>query len=102
MENEMKILIRNFCDDRIDDLLRKLPASNAEYAVAEEKRMELYAALEPIFRAKGDITLSAPGCENFREYLDREASAAGIANDALYRQGYLDCVRLLRTLGILT
>lgn len=97
----METLIRNFCDDRIDEVLWELPASNAEYAVAEEKRMGLYDALEPVFRAEGDIALSAQECENFRDYLDQDARAAGIANDVLYRQGYLDCVRLLRALGVL-
>ena len=97
----MEKLIQNVRDDRIDMILRSLPHTNATYVLAEKKRSGLYELLDPILRSKEEITISPSDCENFREFVDREAEVESIAMEALYRQGYLDCVRLLRALGVL-
>ena len=97
----MEKLIECLVDDRIDAILRDLPQKCPEYAAAEGQKNALYEMLAPILRRRKDITICLSDCENFREYLDLEGQMEGAAQVRLYRQGYLDCVTLLRTLGVL-
>ena len=97
----MEKLIRNFRDDRINAILRDMPKSNAEYAAVDQQSRALYDLLGPILSSREEVTISPSDCGNFQEYLDQEASKSGITFEVLYQQGYLDCVRLLRTLGVL-
>ena len=97
----MEKLYLNFLSDRIDALLRDLPKTNAEYAVAEKKRNHLYDLLDPVLCTKEPLTISPTDCQNFREYLDQEATVGGIAQEEAYRLGCRDCVVFLRTLGVL-
>lgn len=79
----------------------KLREENAEYAVALKKASELFANIEPIIESERQITISAMDCLNFREFLDQELTVNAAIEGQLYRQGYLDCVKLLSMLGVL-
>lgn len=97
----MEKLLRNFRDDRLDAILYDLPRSDPKYALAEKARNYLYEQLSPLLHAQQDITLCASDQENLREFMDRDAEVNGIAMEQVYQQGYRDCVRILRTLGVL-
>ena len=97
----MEKLLLHFRDDRINAVVRSLPEVNAEYAVADQNRKALRELLDPILDSPIPRTISPADCMNFREYLDQDACAEGIAQEELYRQGYRDCVYILRSLGVL-
>ena len=82
-------------------IYRKPHRGNGHYALAAESSKLLYDSLEPIVQNEGDISISAGDCLNFREYFEQEFEATAIMQKELYRQGYLDCVKLLVTLGLL-
>ena len=87
--------------ERIGDILQDLREHDAEYALAMDKKFQLYDMLGPILFAEKSITISVGDCETLRDLLEQEVAVDGIAQGVLYQQGYLDCVKLLRSLGVL-
>lgn len=39
-------------------------------------------------------------CDNLRDYLDQAFVTTAIMQEEVYQQGFLDCIRLLRSLGV--
>ncbi|WP_040196795.1 hypothetical protein [Candidatus Soleaferrea massiliensis] len=98
----MKSDIAHFLDSRIEAIIRDLRKTNSEYAFAAERSKELYLNIEPVIHRERDITLCAADRLDFQEYFKQAFIVTAIEQQALYRQGYLDCVGLLSKLGILT
>jgi hypothetical protein len=48
-----------------------------------------------------ELILSECDFLDFREYFQQQRTVAAIMQLGAYRQGYLDCVRLLQMLGVL-
>ena len=68
--------------------LRKI---NSEYALAAEKSRILYDKIDPVINE----------CNDLKEFLDHEFTKAALTQQQLYKQGYLDCVNLLKMLGLI-
>ncbi len=93
-----------FCDflcNRIEKTELDLRANNARYALLEERNRILSDNIEPIMSGDRDITISGGDRLDFREFFDNETDMNGLLRAAAYKQGYFDCVKLLKFLGIL-
>ena len=89
-----------FLHERLDATVESLRKSSAEYALAAEKRLALYEAIDPILRSREGLTISAGDCQNFRDYFDQEFIVTAVMQEELYKQGWRDCAALLRSLGV--
>ena len=78
-----------FTTQRIEDTIAGLRKSNSEYRLAEERHKELYEHIHPMIYRDRDITLAHFDRMDFQEFL------------ALYKQGWLDCVTILKKIGAL-
>ena len=90
-----------FVYSRIESIMNDLRKNHAEYAVAWSKRRELYDLIDPILRAEGSLTLAHRDCQNLQDDMEQDFITIAVMQEELYRQGYLDCVKLLRTVGVL-
>ena len=97
----MQDAISLFIHQRLDAITESLRQNNAEYALASERQKLLYGQLlDPILRGEGPLTLSSGDRAALRDYLEQEFVTNAVAEEVLYRQGFLDCIRLLRHLGV--
>ncbi|MBQ8390371.1 MAG: hypothetical protein IJX52_05270 [Oscillibacter sp.] len=97
----MQDAISLFIHQRLDAIMEDLRANNAEYALASERQKLLYGQLlDPVLRGEGPLTLSPGDRAALRDYLEQEFVTNAVAEEVLYRQGFLDCIRLLRHLGV--
>ena len=95
--------IQQFMIARIEDKFRELYKVNGEYALARNKARELIGCIDKIvLNEKEELVISRGDCVNFKEYMESQFTEEAICQEELYRQGYLDCVALLKQLGILT
>ena len=90
-----------FMYSRIESILTDLRKNHAGYAVAWTKRREHYDLIDPILRAEGSLTIAHGDCQNLRDDMEQDFITIAVMQEELYRQGYLDCVKLLRTVGVL-
>ena len=90
-----------FMCSRIESILTDLRKNHAGYAVAWTKRRELYDLIDPILRSEGGLTIAHGDCQNLRDDMEQDFITIAVMQEELYRQGYLDCVKLLRTVGVL-
>ena len=97
----MQSTISEFLSSRIDDIAQEVLANNTKYALAHAACKHLLDTIDPIICSKTDLQISAGDCFAFRTYLENDMTRNAILEEALYRQGYLDCIRLLSALGML-
>lgn len=97
----MQSAISMFIQERIEEIVGKLHRTHAEYALANAACRHLLDTIEPIILSQTDLQISAGDCFALRSYFDNELTQNAILEEALYRQGYLDCIRLLSELGAL-
>ena len=90
-----------FVYSRIESIMNDLRKNHAGYAVAWTKRRELYDLIDPILRSEGSLTIAHGDCQNLRDDMEQDFITIAVMQEDLYRQGYLDCVELLRTMGVL-
>lgn len=98
----MHVQVSEFMDGRIETILQGLRKRNGAYAVAEEKSIELYENIEHIINCETDLFITDGDCMDFRALLEQESILSEITQRELYKQGYLDCVKLLALLGVLS
>ena len=84
-----------FLDKRVEEITRELLEKDGRYAVAAEWCGLLFDNLASIVEREGDITISAGDCADFLDYFELDYAAEAILHRALYRQGYLDGIKLL-------
>ncbi len=63
-------------------------------------QIELWNRIDPIIMSKHELTLSPDDFQSFRQLFEHELTTAAIEQQALYKQGYLDCVELLEGMGV--
>ena len=97
----MQSAISLFVQERIEAVNSELHRAHAEYALASEACKHLLDTIDPILNAKTELRISAGDCFAFRTYLEHDMTRNAILEEALYRQGYTDCIRLLKALGML-
>ena len=98
----MRLDFSEFISGRIDDISQDLRKTNTEYALATDKLTRLYENIHPIITSTSEeLTISRGDCIEFQQFLNEELTSDAIIQQALYKQGYLDCVQLLKMLGVL-
>jgi len=97
----MQQAIIDFIEDRIKAIASTLRKTNGEYAQAVKIRKELHEKIDPIITSEKQLTLDKCDFADFQEFLQQEYIIAAIEQSAFYKQGYLDCVDLLKRLGVL-
>lgn len=97
----MENILSHFLDSRMEEITQRLLKQYGEYALAVERSKALYENIEPIAMYEKDITISAGDCMDLNELLELEAVQHALLRKTLYKQGYLDCIKLLRRLGLL-
>lgn len=98
----MNSYVSDFLDSRIEDIIQNLKKNNSEYAIADERSRALYYNIEPILNRDKDITISACDRMDFCEFLEQDLIMTSIIQKELYKQGYIDCVRLLSMLKVIS
>lgn len=84
--------------ERNSATLRKI---NGEYAMAVKMRRELHEKIHPIITSKKKLTLDKCDFADFQDFLQQEFTIAAIEQPTFYKQGYLDCIDLLKQLEVL-
>ena len=97
----MKADIEEFLKDRTNALEKELREKDKAFALAQDKSVEYFERVEPFLTAEGDCTFTAADAGNLRDLFNNEVELEDIFQRFLYRQGFLDCVTLLRMLGVL-
>ena len=97
----MNLNVSDFIVNRIQEIADILRENNGEYSLAYDKSKSLHENIEPIIHSENSITISAGDCMDFRDLFAQEFTLAAIMQETLYKQGYLDCIRLLSMLGVL-
>lgn len=97
----MCLFLSDYVDSRIEEITQNLKRTNSEYSLAIKKSKELRENIDPIIYRESDITICVGDCLDFQEFLEQELTSAAIMQQELYKQGYLDCVKLLKMLGVL-
>ena len=87
----MSLYVSDFLDGRIEDIVQNLRKTNSEYAFAVEKSRILYNKIDSVIN----------NCEDLKDFLDSEFTKAALTQQELYKRGYLDCIKLLRMLGLI-
>ena len=98
----MNLAITDFLSQRVDTVAQNLLQTNGEYALAIENNALLFENISSVIHRGSSITLSPDDCLDFCEYFEGEAAASALLRQELYKQGHLDCVKLLTLLGVLT
>ena len=87
-----------YLEDKIEEVLRNLRKSNSRYSAAAKNEGELYARIKNIIDSKGEIFISDAERDRIRELMEQEDDILPIVQAELYRQGYLDHMRLAMSL----
>ena len=94
----MTLYEMQYLDDKIDEVLRGLRKSNSRYSAASRNEGELHARIKNIIDSQGEIFISDAEHDRIRELMEQEGDIAPIIQRELYRQGYLDHMRLTMSL----
>ena len=97
----MNLFLDGYLSQRIDQISKTLLETNGEYARADHKRKVLWENVHPIMSGNTDIAISGGDRLDFSEYFEQLTIMSSIEKHILYRQGYMDCVKALKALGIL-
>ncbi|MDP4119550.1 MAG: hypothetical protein Q8876_00625, partial [Bacillota bacterium] len=97
----MNLYVSDYLNFRIDEIAQNLRKTNSEYALAMEKSEELMENIDPIIHSERGITINDGDCLDFQEFFEHELTSTTIMQQELYKQGYLDCVKMLKMLGVL-
>ena len=96
----MKTSIEDFVVARIEWVNQELWAKDSAYSAASAQSKELFSHISPLIDAKTEIPLTVCDQLNFQAYFENQLTINALFEENLYRQGYLDCICLLRTLGL--
>lgn len=97
----MDLHLNEIINRRMEELEQNLLKTNGVYAQSAEKNSYLIENVESILKCTHSITLSVGDFMDIAGYIDEENTQADILQKAAYRQGCIDCVKLLRTMGVL-
>ena len=100
-ERHMSLPVSDFVDIRIDEIAQELRRTNGEYALAMDRRKDLYSNLDSIIMREESVTICVGDCLDFQEFFEQDFVAAALLQKELYRQGCRDAVELLRQLHVL-
>jgi hypothetical protein len=61
----------------------------------------LHKNVNSIINREEEITISAGNCIDFKKLFEHKFESASIVQKELYKQGYLDCIKVLKMLGVI-
>ena len=93
--------IEMFLNSRMDFIFADLLQTNAEYALTYRRYEHLCELTDPVVCQRKDIEISGEECETFLERAEQRNVLESICQRECDKQGYLDCITLLKMLGIL-
>ncbi|MPN34654.1 hypothetical protein SDC9_182148 [bioreactor metagenome] len=98
----MNLNLTEFLSERIDEIISQLKETNTAFALSDKRSSQLIDDIDPIMmNEKRDMTITPKDCMNISEFFEQELVQEGITQEKLYKQGYLDCVKLLRMLEVI-
>ncbi len=97
----MQQCLNEFVLRRIEDIEGTLFKKDAEYAKAVHSSQRHLEKVEEALLHSKEAEDGKGAKHEFDEYWNSEFEQRALLMEAVYRQGYLDCVALLKTLGIL-
>lgn len=97
----MPLNISDFLDERIEEIYSHMRTTIPEYARAFQQRKELFGIIDDLMSDEHSGTLTENERHRLKEYMERDFIATSIEQQQFYRNGYWDCVELLKYLKIL-
>ena len=95
----MKSSELDYLETKVEDTLRLLRRTNKRYFEASETEGELYRRVKRITETNGDVVLLEDERKRINSLLEQWADIMPTVYAELYRQGYLDCLKLVVSLG---
>ncbi|MPM54046.1 hypothetical protein SDC9_100819 [bioreactor metagenome] len=94
--------VTEFLSGRMDEIISSLKENNTEFALSAERSSQLLDDINWLMsNTERTIALSPEDCMNVHEFFEQELTQEGIMQQELYKQGYLDCIKLLRMLKVI-
>ena len=87
--------------ERMNQVKADLPHTHPEFAYVINQCNDLLEIIDPIINRNQDITVCAEDLKDIRAYIDGLDKQYVILEEVLYRQGFFDCICLLKDLGVL-
>lgn len=97
----MPLNISDFLDDRIEEIYSNMRLTIPEYARANKLRKELFDIIDELMSGEHSGALKQNERQQLKEYMEHDFIATAIEQQQFYRNGYWDCVELLKYLKIL-
>lgn len=95
----MKSSELDYLETKVEDTLHILRRTNKRYSAAAETEGELYRRIKRITETNGDVLLLQTERSRIDFLLAQWQDILPTVYAELYRQGYLDCLRLIVSLG---
>ena len=93
--------IEDFINSRMDFIFADLLQNNVEYALTYRRYGHLCEFTDPVVCQRKDIEISGEECDSFIEHAEQRNVLESICQRECYKQGYRDCITLLKMLGAL-
>ena len=93
--------IEMFLNSRMDFIFANLLQNNVEYALTYRRYGHLCELTDPVVCQRKDIEISGEECDSFIERAEQRNVLESICQRECYKQGYRDCITLLKMLGAL-
>lgn len=88
-----------YLECKVEDALRHLRKTNKRYSAAAETEGELYSRIKRLTETGDNSLLLQSERKRLAELLEQWVDVTPTVHAELYRQGYLDCLRLVVSLG---
>lgn len=95
----MDLFSEVFLEKRVGQITKELLETNIDYALTKRKYETLADIVDPILFGDTDLEITGGDRMNLNEFFELIELKSFLENLALYRQGYLDCVRVFKELG---
>ena len=89
----------DYLETKVEDTLRILRRTNKRYSAAAETEGELYSRIKRLTERNGEVVLLQSERERINLLLEQWVDIIPTVYAELYRRGYLDCLRLVVSLG---
>ena len=94
----MKLYEMQYCDDRIEEILRDLRKSNSNYSAYCKTEDELFFRIKEIISKREGVFITDAERERITDLIEQQHHIDPIVYRELYRQGYLDHMKLALSL----
>ena len=95
----MNLYESEYLENKVEEVLRGLRRNNKRYSAAAETEGELYQRIKRITEIRGEVILLEAERQRINQLLEQWDEVTPIVHAELYRRGYLDCLKLVVSLG---